>query len=335
MNSMKKAAPVLVAAAAVLWGFLVVFVRKMNAAGLEAMDIVSIRVYGSAFFLCVGIGVGERMLISSKNEQIQRVPEKESLLRIRIRDCWCFVGTGVFSIVFFSYCYFRNVQVSSVALSSILMYTSPVWVTLLSVICFKEKLTGKKVVALVMALTGCVLVSGIVGGSMGIDGETDGNIGQAIESVGGFVVDGISGQVSMQGVLLGLGSGIGYGLYSIFGRFALNKGYHPMTVSAYTFLFACVGVLPFVNLGEVFGCLMEEPVLWIWAVCISLLTTCLSFSLYTLGLQYMEPGRAAVLATLEPIVSTLVGVFGYQEPLTPMMVVGIVVVLAASILISR
>lgn len=50
MDKRKKAAPFLVAAAAVLWGFLVVFVRKMNAAGLEAMDIVSIRVYGSAFF---------------------------------------------------------------------------------------------------------------------------------------------------------------------------------------------------------------------------------------------------------------------------------------------
>lgn len=286
-----KAAPFLVAAAAVLWGFLVVFVRKLNAAGLEAMDIVGIRVYGSAFFLFVGIGIFQR-----------------KWLHMKIKDSWCFVGTGVFSIVFFSYCYFRNVQVSSVALSSILMYTSPVWVTLLSAICFKEKLTGKKLLALLLALLGCVLVSGITGGV---------------------------GAVSTQGILLGLGSGIGYGLYSIFGRFALNRGYHPMAVSAYTFLFACVGVLPFIDIPSIFMRLMEEPLLWVWAICISLLTTCLSFSLYTLGLQYMEPGRAAVLATLEPIVSTLVGVLGYQEPLTPVMAVGIVVVLVSSILISR
>lgn len=290
-DKMRKAAPFLVAAAAILWGFLVVFVRKLNAAGLEAMDIVGIRVYGSAFFLFVGIGAFQR-----------------KWLRMKIKDSWCFVGTGVFSIVFFSYCYFRNVQVSSVALSSILMYTSPVWVTLLSAICFREKLTGRKMLALLMALAGCILVSGITGGV---------------------------GAVSTQGILLGLGSGIGYGLYSIFGRFALNRGYHPMTVSAYTFLFACVGVLPFIDVSSILLRLMEEPVLWVWAICISLLTTCLSFSLYTFGLQYMEPGRAAVLATLEPIVSTLVGVFGYQEPLTPVMLVGIVVVLAASVLISR
>lgn len=47
-NKMQKAAPFLVAAAAVLWGVLVVFVRKLNTAGFEAMDIVGIRVYGSA-----------------------------------------------------------------------------------------------------------------------------------------------------------------------------------------------------------------------------------------------------------------------------------------------
>lgn len=45
----------MVAAAAILWGVLIVFVRKLNAAGFEAMDIMGIRVYGSAFFLCLGI----------------------------------------------------------------------------------------------------------------------------------------------------------------------------------------------------------------------------------------------------------------------------------------
>jgi len=290
-NKMKKAAPFCVAAAAVLWGVLVVFVRQLNAAGFQAMDIVCVRVYGSTFFLLTGLTVFQR-----------------KWLRIKIKDSWCFVGTGVFSIVFFSYCYFRNVQVSSVAVSSILMYTSPVWVTILSAVCFREKLTKRKVAALLLALMGCVLVSGITGGL---------------------------GNISIQGLLLGLGSGIGYGLYTIFGQFALNKRYHPMTVSTYTFLFACVGVLPFVSIPSILYRLMEEPTLWIYAVCISLFTTCLSFSLYTLGLQYMEPGQAAVLATLEPIVSTIVGVVLFQEPLTFVMVLGIVLVLVSSVLITQ
>lgn len=290
-GKIKQAAPFLVAAAAILWGVLVVFVKQLNAAGFTAMDIVCIRSYGSVLFLFPGL-----FLI------------KKQLLHIKIKDSWCFLGTGVFSIVFFSYCYFRNVEVSSVAVSSILMYTSPVWVTLLSVLFFREKMNGRKAIALLLALCGCILVSGITGGV---------------------------GRVSLHGILLGLGSGIGYGLYSIFGRFALNKGYQPMTVTAYTFLFACVGVLPFVNLPSIIERLSENPILWLWALGMALFTTCMSFSLYTIGLQYMEPGRAAVLATLEPIVTSIVGTVYYKEPLTMAMILGIILVLVSSILISK
>ncbi len=287
----KKAAPLFIAAAAILWGVLVVFIKQLSVAGLSAMEIVALRVYGSAFFLLGGL-----LVVNKK------------LLRIKMKDSWCFVGTGVFSIVLFSYCYFRNVQVSSVALSSILMYTSPVWVTLMSAVCFRERITKGKILALMLALLGCGLVSGITGGV---------------------------GAVSLHGMILGLGSGIGYGLYSIFGRFALNKGYSPMTVSAYTFAFACIGVLPFVNLKKIVGVLNQYPVLWFWAAGMALFCTCMSFTLYTVGLAYMDPSRAAVLATLEPIVTTLVGTFVYKEPLTAVMITGIVLILVSSVLISR
>ena len=290
-KAMQKAAPFLVAAASVLWGILFIFVRKLSAADFSTMDVVCVRAYGSVMFLFPGL-----FLINKK------------LLKVRLKDGWCFVGTGVFSIVFFSYCYFRNVQVSSAAFASILMYTSPVWVTLLSIIFFKEKMNRGKWLALVMALAGCVLVSGIIGGA---------------------------GVVSAQAILLGLGSGIGYGLYSVFGQFALNKGYHPMTVSAYTFLFACVGVLPFVSVSSIISKFVQEPVLLVPALCMAVFSTAMSFSLYTLGLAYMEPGRAAVLATLEPIVSTVVGVVLYQERISVAMVVGIVLVLVSSIIISK
>lgn len=287
----KLLAPFCVAAAAVLWGILVVFVRKLNEYGFGAMEIVTLRAYGSVCFLFPGL-----FLINKK------------LLKFRGKDTWCFVGTGVFSIVFFSYCYFKNVEISTASLSSILMYTSPVWVTLLSAVCFRERITKRKVLALCMAISGCVLVSGITNGP---------------------------GNVSLQGILLGLGSGIGYGLYSIFGRYALDRGYHPMSVTAYTFLFACVGVLPFVRIPSILEKLNAEPMLWGIALAMALFTTAMSFTLYTIGLRYLEPGQAAVLATLEPIVSTVVGVMVYGEMVSGVMFLGIVLVLVSSIIISK
>ena len=291
MKMIQKAAPVFVTGAAILWGILVIFIKNLSVAGLSSMEIVTLRVYGAAFILMIGF-----LLYNKK------------LLKIRLKDAWCFVGTGVVSIVFFSYCYFKNVTVSSVAVSSILMYTSPIWVTLFARVVFGEKISKRKLVALVMAFAGCVLVSGITGGV---------------------------GRVSAEGLLLGLGSGIGYGLYSIFGRIALEKGYHPMTVSAYTFLFACVGVLPFIKPVEIWEKMNVAPGLWGWALCMVLFSTCMSFTLYTIGLKYMEAGKAAVLATLEPIVTTLVGVVLYKEMLSVIMILGIVMVLGASILISK
>lgn len=290
-KKMQKAAPFLVAAASVLWGMLFIFVRSLSTAGFSAMDIVSIRAWGSVLLLFPGLFVADR-----------------ALLRVRWKDIWCFVGTGVFSIVFFSYCYFRNVEISSAAFASILMYTSPVWVTLLSMVFFKERMNGRKWLALLMALAGCVLVSGITEGA---------------------------GAASPYGILLGIGSGIGYGLYSIFGRFALERRYHPMTVVVYTFLFACVGVLPFVSVSSIINRFADRPVLLLPALAMAFFTTALSFSLYTLGLRYMEPGRAAVLATLEPIITTLAGCVLYDEVLTAVTVLGIALVLAASVLIAR
>ena len=61
----------------------------------------------------------------------------------------------------------------------------------------------------------------------------------------------------------------------------------------------------------------------------------MAFTLYTVGLKYMEAGRAAVLATLEPIVTSLVGVIAYQENLSPVMILGIALVLISSIIINR
>jgi len=291
MKIMKKAAPAFVTGAAILWGVLIIFVRRLDGAGLSSMEIVALRVYGSAAILVPGL------LIYDKG-----------LLKIKWKDMWCFAGTGIVSIVFFSYCYFKNVTISSAAVSSILLYTSPVWVTILSRLVFKECIGWIKLMALFMAVVGCGLVSGIAGGL---------------------------GNVSMEGILLGLGSGIGYGLYSIFGRIALEKGYHPMTVSTYTFLFACIGVLPFLNPGSLLEKMNRYPSAWLWVLAMALLSTCMAFTLYTVGLKYMEAGRAAVLATLEPIVTSLVGVIAYQENLSPVMILGIALVLISSIIINR
>lgn len=303
-------APVFVVLAAIFWGILVVFVRAFGQADFKSMEIVTLRVYSSAIFGWVFL-----LLFDRRSQRSAATPAPH---RFRLRDSWCFIGTGLVSIVFFSYCYFRNVEESSAAVAAILMYTSPIFVTLLSAIFFKEKLTKTKLLALLLAIIGCALVSGIASG-----------IGTASSPGTGGIAS-----PSFLGIALGLGSGIGYALYSIFGRFALDKGYSPFMVTAMTFTFACVGVLPFIDIIGLVTRLITEPKYILLALVMGLVGSCTPFALYTLGLRYMEASKAAILATLEPIVTALVGTFFYKEPIDIFVVVGIVMVLVAGILCS-
>ena len=309
-NYLHKFAPIFVILAAIFWGILVVFVRAFGKADFGSMEIVTMRVYTSVIFAWIMFLLFDHssQRKNRKSNQDSTKTQTATQKSFHLCDSWCFIGTGLVSIVFFSYCYFRNVEVSSAAVAAILMYTSPIFVTLLSALLFKEKFTKLKGLALILAIIGCALVSGITS---------------------------ILTPASLPGLLLGLGSGIGYALYSIFGRFALNKGYTPFFVTAMTFTFACVGVLPFVNILTLATKLINEPKYILLALIMGLVGSCTPFALYTLGLRYMEASKAAILATLEPIVTALVGTFFYKEPIDIFIIIGIAMVLTAGILCSR
>ena len=178
-SHLRTFAPVFVVLAAIFWGILVVFVRAFGQADFKSMEIVTLRVYSSAIFGWVFLLIFDRRSQQSAATNINTPDKQEAPAttntrttttatptphHFRLRDSWCFIGTGLVSIVFFSYCYFRNVEESSATVAAILMYTSPIFVTLLSAIFFKEKLTKTKLLALLLAIIGCALVSGIASG---------------------------------------------------------------------------------------------------------------------------------------------------------------------------
>ncbi|MDY3870430.1 MAG: DMT family transporter [Clostridiaceae bacterium] len=141
---MKRLAPFLVMLAGCLWATLGLFVRHFNDVGLTSMEILEARNILSAAALFLFLGLFRR-----------------ELLRVRAKDMWCFAGGGIGSVILFNYCYFQTIQRSSLSVAAILLYTSPIFVLLLSVPLFGEKLTKKKVFCLIMAFTGCALAGGL------------------------------------------------------------------------------------------------------------------------------------------------------------------------------
>ena len=180
-------------AAAAFWGTIGLWNRGLMESGLSPTSIVPVRNFGGMLVLTVLFAVRDRSVFRVKREHLKY-----------------FFGTGVVSVLLFTCCYFTCQKLCSLAVASILLYTAPAIVVVLSAILWKEPVTKRKLLALLLTLAGCALVCGLFGG--GLD-------------------------VTLTGVLLGLGAGFFYALYSIFGRYALNR-YDPMTVTVRTFLFA-------------------------------------------------------------------------------------------------
>ncbi len=222
-------------------------------------------------------------------------------LRIALKDSKYFVGTGIISFVFFNWCYFNAIERTSLSVAAILLYTAPTIVTFLSVMLFKEQMTKNKWISLGLTFLGCLLVT--------------------VFSENGSV------KVSGIGILLGLGSGLGYALYSIFVRYALKK-YSVLTVTFYTFAFATLGLIPITDIPEMANLLKISGAL-VHAVFLCLLSTVAPFLLYTKGLSKLETSKASIIATLEPIVATVVGVLLFAEPMTAVKIIGIMLVILA------
>lgn len=227
-----------------------------------------------------------------------------SLLRVRVRDLWLFAGTGIASFDMFTLCYFYAVGMTSLSTAAILLYTAPIFVTVLSVFIFHERFTARKLICLSMAFGGCVLVSGFSGS------ESD----------------------TTPGIVLGLLSGFFYGLYSIFGQAALKR-YNTLTIIAYTFIFASLGILPFSNLSELSQA-EWSPGAAAEIIVFAVATGAAAYLLYTLGMSKVRATNAAIAAILEPVVASVMGVVVFHEALNAAGIAGIVLVITAILLLS-
>lgn len=281
----------MILASGVLWGTTGLFVRQYSDRGIGSLDIVAIRAMITV--LCMFV-----FLLCTHRE----------LLKIRLKDLWCFVGNGILSMLFFNLCYFKAMTLTSLSVAAVLLYTAPAIVMLLSRVLFKEKLTKVKLLSVVVTFIGCILVTDVIGSGTALSGA---------------------------GILIGLGAGFGYALYSIFCRFALERGYHSFTIIFYTFIFTMLGCIPLVDLSDIGNVVFDGWQMVFFTLLCGLVTTVLPYIFYNFGLKYVENGTAAVIASVEPAVATLVGVLAFQEQLTITGAVGLLLVIGAIVLCQR
>ena len=248
-----------------------------------------------------------------------------SAFRVRPSDVPLFIANGLLSLLFFTSCYTAAIKVTKIATAAALLYTAPAIVMVLSAILFGERMTARKVLCCLLAVVGCAFASGI-GGVLFAGGGAAGAAGTAAGASAGFITP--------AGLLLGLGAGLGYALYSIFSRIILNRGYSVYTNVFYSFGVAMIGFFVLACLDGSIGQVFENPARTALALLCGLLTGSLAYVLYTTGMKGMETSRAAQLTTIEPVTAALLGSFLFHQPLSGWEIAGIVMVVASVVLMN-
>jgi drug/metabolite transporter, DME family len=225
-------------------------------------------------------------------------------LRVARRDLAFLLPLGLIGIATFYLLYFYTVRESTIGTAAILLYSAPAFVVVLAWQFLKEPLNAAKVFALLLTVSGIFLVAG--------------------------AYDPANLEVSPKILLTGLLSGLTYGLYAIFGR-PLAGHLSPAVILSYALAFGSallvVAALP--TLDTLAGLPAGSYALLLM---LAVVHTTLAFALYTFGIRHLGAGRAAIVATIEPVVAGILGVTLLSEELTALKVLGALLVLAGAVL---
>ena len=270
-----------------LWGLMAVVPPYLYDRGIQPIQITFFR--GGATAILLGI------FILIKNPK---------LFIIKIKDLWMFLLVGILGYIFFNFTFMFSIKENSVSVASMLVYTSPVWITIMSRIIFKEKLTLKKIVCIVGVLTGMVLLVGM----------------------GEF-------KITTLGLWLGIGSGLGYGIYNVASKLITAK-YPTETNLFYTFLIAGLVALPFANVSGIVSAIKNDiSTLWFFLL-LAIFDCFIPYILYTTGLKHTPVSTAGVLSITEPVTGALGGVILLGDKLGFLGFIGIIIIVGFLVLLE-
>lgn len=257
--------------------------------GVTPVDLVQVRLTLASLFLACGFALF-----------------RADLFRVRFGDLGHFVLQGGVVMALVQLTYFYAISKIQVVAAILLQYMSPILVGAFSMLLWKEKASGSKLVALVFAVCGCYLV------------------------VGAYNLELLT--MNKMGVLAGLASAVTFAAYALLGESAMHR-YSPWTVVFYSMFFAAISFhivdTPFKYLHASYS--LSQ---WMWILYIAVIGTVLPFSLYLLGINYIRSTRAMITATLEPISAGIMAYAFLGETLQYPQILGAAMVVFAIVLLQ-
>ncbi len=285
---MKRVLLLLPIAAGIMFGSVGLFVRVLTDHSFSNVTILFARVLFAAILL------GIYLLLQDKE-----------LLRIRLKDLPLFCGTGILGMMGLNLCYNNAINSLSLSLAAILLSTAPIFVIIFASFIFKEKITGRKIACITLAIAGCVLASGILEEKIAC--------------------------ISTSGILFGVAAAVFYALYSIFSRIATDKGYHSYTVIFYSVVLISIVLIPAADMETALTFAVDAPLKNILFLCVhSLCTSVLPYIFITMALMHVETGKVSILSSgAEPAAAAMFGMIFFSEIPTLWTASGIIITIIA------
>jgi DME family drug/metabolite transporter len=281
--------PLLVLGAASLWSTSGLFIRwTVAGGGFSALTLAFWRDLTTAVCLLIGLALFRR-----------------NWLRVERQDLYWLAALGAVGVGTFHVLWNLSILHIGYAAATILLYSSPAFVSLMAWLLWHEPLTRFKILAIVLTLVGCVLAAGR-------------------EELAGV-------ELTAGGLILGLSAALAYGGFSLFGRQVAHR-YSPWTVLAYGFGLGTLVLLPFQ-----FFTAPPWPVparSWIWFGGLVFVATIVPFAAYLAGLRRLPVSVASILAASEVAFGALMGYLFFGEQLQGWQFVGAGLVMTGVVLVA-
>jgi drug/metabolite transporter (DMT)-like permease len=255
---------------------------------VDPMDLAAARAVAAAVLIVLYLAIFDRRA-----------------LRVRPRSLPFLAGFGVFGLAAVHFTYFKTLSLTGVATAILLEYLAVVLVMVFSVAFLRERLTWRLPTAVVVSVSGCALIVGVLGGSVRVSGA---------------------------GLAWGLASAFFFALYTLLGKYSAGR-FAPWTLLAYGLVSASVFWCAYLGPARV-AAVYRDPRLAGAVVFMAIVSTIVPFGAYLHGLQHIQATEASVTATLEPLVAGVGAFFAFGEALSVAQIAGGALVIGAILLVQ-
>ncbi len=290
---MKKIYLILPILAGIMFGSSGIFVRTLTQNGIDQPTLLFLRFSIAIVPILIAILLTDR-----------------ELFKIELKDIPLFLACSL-CILGLNLCYNQSMNTVPLSLAAVLLSIAPIYVLVIAYFLFGEKITSKKLVCMILAIFGCILMTGVL--------ESD------------------LGSISTFGILSGIGAGLFWAFYLMASKKSIENGNHTFTILFYSIIFITIALIPFSDFGQISNFVSINPAFTIMFLILhSTFSFALPYIFSTLSLKYIDSGTSSILLSgAEPFAALIFGFLIYAEIPTPLMFCGFILTIIAMMMLSR